>query len=192
MKKHVFVLLLALLFLTGCGAQPDPHPAWPAAWVRVGDHLACETPAGFRLEEANDVLSLGGIFYTSWVSGPGRTITNADGDEAQIYDATLYLALLESPTQEEAAESVTEWLGLAEELFTTGESRTETAAGQVFQLVPILGTAETNPYDRGCAAFMHRGKYALSVELLCGEGYAGEPEAILLDFLNTIHYAEEG
>lgn len=190
MKKCWIILLLAALLLTGCGQAADKHPDWDASWVRVGDFLAVEPAAGFDLNESNDTLSLSGIWYFTWSSGDGREITNASGEDATAYDAQIYLLLTECGSREEAESSITDWMAREAQTYDTGERVEHTISGQSFQILPMTTTGESNPYSCGAAAFAVRDKLAISVELLCSDGFAGDSQALLEQFLSGLHYGD--
>ena len=74
--------------------------------------------------------------------------------------------------------------------YTLGDRRELDAAGQSFAFYPLLSGREGNPYTHGAAAFAVRDGLAISAELLCTEDFTGDPQAILEQFLNGIHYGE--
>lgn len=192
MKKAicVFLLLFALL-LSGCG-QKDLHPEWEdTGWTRFGDLLAAETPENFYLGEYNDALSVNGIWNAVWNCGQEpEMITNDRGEEAAVYDAQIYLVLKECSSEDEAQADMADWIGREAQSYETGESREIEAAGQRWSCRVLLSAGAENPYSRGASAFAVRGKTALCAELLCGEGFEGDPEAILEQFLIGFHYGE--
>lgn len=190
MKKAWILLLAAALFLTGCGQRADKHPEWDGAWTRFGDLLAAETPEDFSPGEYNDTLSLGGIWYATWHCGEERAVSNAEGEEAAAYDGQIYFLVKECESPAEAQANVKAWLEQEAQNYGTGESRDITAAGQRFSFGLLLSASGENPYSHGASAFGVRGPLAISAELVCKEGFAGDPEAILTAFLSGIHYGE--
>lgn len=192
MKKAWCAVLLALaLLLAGCGHQPDRHPEWDESWTRFGDLAAVEAPEDFELGEYNDALSVNGIWYAVWNCGAEPTpFTNAEGEEAEVYDAQIFLVLKECGSEDEAKANVADWVDREARSYETGDSQEITAAGQLFSGRPLLSSSAENPYSRGASAFAVRGETAISAELLCIESFQGDPTAILERFLNGFHYGE--
>ena len=193
MKKALCLGLFALfLLLSGCGKQPeDRHPEWDEDWTRFDDLMAIEAPENFRPGEMNDALAVNAIWYAVWNGGTEpRMFTNAEGQEASVYDAQIFLVLKGFDSEEEAKANLADWIEREAQSYETGEFRSISAAGQVFSVRPLLRAKAENPYARGAAAFAVRGKLALSAELLCAEGFKGDPDEILAQFLNGIHYGE--
>ena len=186
----VFLLLFALL-LTGCGQREDGHPEWPEDWTRFEDLLAIEAPEGFRPGEYNDALAANAIWYAVWNCGTQpRTITNAEGEEAAVYDAQIFLVLKGFGSEEEASAGLDDWIAREAQSYEVGQLRELSAAGQSYSVRTLLSANAENPYSHGASAFAVRGKLALSAELLCAEGFQGDADAILAQFLNGFHYGE--
>lgn len=190
MKKLWIILIVLALVLTGCARGTDRHPEWDGAWTRFGDILAVESPEGFALDEFNDTLSVGGIWYGTWTRGDGRTVTGADGEEATAYDVQIYLVLKESKRQAEAEADVADWLAREGENYEAGAVDQRAVDGQSYRLLPLLSPLRDNPYARGMAAFAIRDSLAVSVEVLCGADFQGDEAAILEEFLNGIHFGQ--
>ena len=193
MKRIWIGLLLLALLLAGCGeAETDLHPEWPEAWLRFGNLMAMETPADFTLGEYNDVLSPEGIWYVMFNCGaePKTLPGEQEGEEIVYYDAQLFLVLKECGSEAEARANVRDWEAREGQNYTLGERRDLDAAGQSFAFYPLLSGREGNPYTHGAAAFAVRDGLAISAELLCTEDFTGDPQAILEQFLNGIHYGE--
>ena len=190
MKKVLFFALLTALLLSGC-AREAADPGFDEAWTNVGDLIGVEPLAGFEPSENMDALGPAGLYYASFVSGEGEVITRSDEEEATVYDAEIFL-LIEQCKDAGAAESdVGKWIALEKTSYGTGEEYEKTLAGQSFRILPLLSAAEDNPYTHGAAAFAVRGDSAVSVELLCRDGFAGDPEEVLAAFLAGLHYAEQ-
>lgn len=191
MKRVWIMILLAALLLCGCGgAEPaaDPHPDWPEAWFRVHPELGVEKPEGFDFNESNDVMSMSGLYYATWTAGAGREITNPQGREAVVYDAQFYVLVKECRDAAEAEADVADWLDREQGSYESSELRSLTAAGQEWRLLPLTAPKSENPYHHGAAAFAVRGGNAISAELLCAEGWQGDPMAALEAFLSGFHY----
>ena len=194
MKRAFSLALLAALLLTGCAAQTGPTNAelgWDEDWVRVGVLMGVEPMDAFTLSENIDAMGVYGLYYATWTAGQARDYTNADGDEAQLFDAQIYVLLQQSGSADEARASVEDWMARERESYETGEALTEPHAGQDFELLPLLRGGEDNPYTHGAAAFGVRGDWAICVELLCQDSFAPDARICLASFLSGFHYSDE-
>ena len=194
MKRVLSLALLAVLLLTGCAAQTGPTTAelgWGEDWARVGALLGVEPLDGFTLSENIDAMGVYGLYYATWTAGEGRDYTNADGDEAQIYDAQIYVLLQQNKSADEARAALEDWIGRERETYEAGEALAETCAGQDFELFSLLQAGEDNPYTHGAAAFAVRDDWAISVELLCQDSFEGDAQTCLIEFLSGFHYSDE-
>lgn len=189
MKRRAMIVLLILLLLTACAKEPaaDAHPEWNAYPIRFGDVLAAETVEGFELNESNDVMSIAGLWYATWTAGEGEAIENAQGREATVYDAQIYLLLKEGQTEKGTENDVADWIEREKNAYETTES-TVTVNGKEYHILHLINNGGDNPYQRGTAAFLLFGANAVTVEVLAKEGYRGDTEAILLQFLNQLHF----
>lgn len=194
MKRAISLALLAALLFTGCAAQTGPtneELGWDKDWVRVGALLGVEPMDGFTLSENKDVMGIYGLYYATWTAGEARGYTNADGDEAQIYDAQIYVLLQQNKSADEARAALEDWMALEKKSYQTGKTLTETCAGQKFDLLPLLQAGGDNPYTHGVAAFAARDDWSISVELLCQDSFEGDVQACLIGFLSGFHYSDE-
>lgn len=195
MKKQGWIIfcLCGLLCLAGCGA-PAPEAAadgsvWDENWITIGNVIGVETPEGMTFRENSDALAAKGMYYASWSIGEGETIVNEEGEEAQVYDAQVYLLLSGYDDTGKAEDALKEWLDMADGQYAVESTASETYAGQAFTVITYTYTSETNPYARGASAFGTYGNFAVSVELSCQEGFNGSAPEILADFLEHCHYA---
>lgn len=189
MKRSILLIILSfLLLLTACRQKAEAHPEWDEDWTRFEDLLAVENPSDWVLSEYNPTLSASGIWYATWANGSERMITNAEGEEAAVYDAQIYLVLKETKSQAEAQANVADWLDREAQSYEIGEDWEITAAGQDYSCRRLLSAGADNPYSFGASAFGTRNDLAISAELLCGESYAGDPVAILGSFLRGFHF----
>lgn len=194
MKRVISMALLAVLLLTGCAARTGPtneELGWGEDWARVSALLGVEPLEGFTLRENIDAMGIYGLYYATWTAGEGRDYTNADGDEAQIYDAQIYVLLQQNKNADEARAALEEWISLERETYEAGETLTETCAGQEFDLFPLLQAGKDNPYTHGAAAFGVRDGWSISVELLCQDSFEDDARTCLTKFLSGLHYYDE-
>lgn len=195
MKKQYWVILClcGLLGLTGCGAPaPDTDAdgtAWDKDWVTIGNIMGVETPEGMTFRENSDALSAKGMYYATWSIGEAVSIVNENGEDAQIYDAQVYLLLAGYDDTAKAEQAAAEWLDMAAGQYAVETTTAEALAGQAFTVITYTYTSETNPYAQGASAFGTYGNFAVSVELSCQEGFDGSALEILADFLEHCHYA---
>lgn len=194
MNKGIGFALAGLLCLclAGCAAVPPERAAdgagWDESWVTVGGVLGVDTPAGMTHRETNEALSANGMFYAAWSMGEGEDYTNEDGEDAVLYDAQIYVLLAGADSQEKAGNTADEWMALAEERYAVDGRSEETYNGQAFTVLSYTYSSDTNPYQRGAAAYGAYGNFAVSVELSCREDFAGDALETLADFLEHCHY----
>lgn len=192
MRRIFTLLLLAALALTGCSGAPSQfHPEWDESWVRIGEAIGVEPVEGFSLNESNDLLSLSGLYYATWTCGDGQELVNADGENATVYDAQIYVLLEECRSAEDAAQEVEAWIAREKQSYVSGETEKRTIGAQEFSVLPLLSGKGGNPYSYGIAAFAARGENAISVELVCSDRFAGDPQTVLTQFVTGFHYSEE-
>jgi len=190
-------LLLAgalCLGLTGCAAPPPPEKAadgldWDGGWVTVGGVIGVDTPEGMDPRENNEALAANGMYYATWSMGEGEPYTNEDGDEAQLYDAQVYLLLGGYQSVEEAESNLAQWRDMAKVQYEIGSTAEETHNGQEFTVITYRFDSGENPYARGVSAFGIYRNYAVSVELACQEDFDGDAAQLLGHFLDHCHYA---
>lgn len=193
MKRLIAITVLSVLLLASCAPSGPTNEelGWGADWVRVGTLLGVEPLDGFTMRENIDAMGVYGLYYATWTAGEAREYTNADGEKAKIYDAQIYVLLQQNKNADGARSSLEDWISMERETYETGETRTETCAGQIFDLLPLLQSGEDNPYTHGAAAFAARDNWAISVELLCQDAFEGDPQTCLTEFLSGLHYHDE-
>ena len=196
MKKWMALLLAGALCLglAGCGAPPPPEKAadgldWAESWITVGGVVGVDTPEGMDPQENNEALAANGMYYATWSIGEGQPYTNEDGEEAQVYDVQVYLLLGGYKSAEEAQTTLAQWEDMAMLQYAVEQTGSETHNSQDFTIITYSFDSETNPYVRGASAFGSYRNYALSVELICREGYDGDAAQLLSRFLDSCHYA---
>lgn len=196
MKRMLLCLLAAALGLglAGCGRLPDPERAadgldWGEDWVTVGGVVGVDAPEGMTARENNDALAANGMYYATWSMGEGEPFTNADGEEATLYDAQVYLLLGGYKSEEEAQSALAEWRGMAEEQYAVRGAADEAHNGQDFHIITYAFDSGENPYARGASAFGTYRNFAVNVDFACQAGFEGDEARLLADFLDHCHYA---
>ena len=84
--------------------------------------------------------------------GEGESYTNADGEEAQVYDAQVYLLLAGRQSSEEAGNTLNQWKEMAAQQYVLGQTAEESHNGQDFTVITYSFDSETNPYTRGASS----------------------------------------
>lgn len=196
MKKITYVLLAVALCigLTGCASPAAPETAvdgtpWDKNWITVGGVVGVDTPEGIDHRENNEALAVNGMYYATWSIGEGEPYTNADGEEATLYDAQVYLLLAGHRSEQTAESTLSQWMDMARQRYTVSRTAEESHNGQDFTVITYSLDSETNPYARGVSAFGLCRDYAISVELTCQEDFDGDPARLLARFLDACHYA---
>lgn len=196
MKRWSTLLLVGILSLslTGCGVALPPEKAadgldWDKNWVTVGEIIGVDTPDGMDHRENNDALAANGMYYATWSIGEGEPYTNADGEEATLYDAQVFLLLGGYKSAEEAENTLAQWTEMASLQYAIDQTTEETYNGQDFTVITYSFDSETNPYARGASAFGVYRNYAISVEFTCCQDYEGDTTQLLTKFMDSCHYA---
>lgn len=192
-KANILVMLLAAcVLLSGCVQMPPGKAAdgldWNDSWVTLGYVLGVDTPEGLTHREYNDTLSTSGMYYATWSMGEAVPFVNAEGEDATLYDAQVYVLLAGSDSAEKAEGTLDSWLEMAKEQYHIQQTTTQVCNGQTFTVMTYTYDSDTNPYAFGASAFGVYRNYAISVELSCQEDLSEDPQEILLDFLNHCHY----
>ena len=195
MKKTAIALMTGVLclFLSGCGVLPPEKAAdgldWDKSWVTVGGIVGVDTPDGMESRENNDALEAQGMGYATWSIGEAVPYINADGDDAQLYDAQVFLLLSGSKSVEGAENILAQWQEMARQQYAIDGTATETHNGQEFTVITYSFDSETNPYARGASAYGVYRNYAVSVEFVCQRDFDGDAAQFLARFLDHCHYA---
>lgn len=190
MKKRIVCLfLMVALILSGCGAKQDLPSDWESDWTVVCPILAAEPFDGFNLHESNDALYLSGIYYATWVTGESRPHTNEEGEEAEVFEAQIYVIVQEYRNSDSAVAGISQWTTREKTTFEAGTEYTIVCNEQEYTILPLAGGSENNPYSHGAAAFALRDNWAICVEFLGAEDCGIDYEKTLEEFLNGFHYA---
>ena len=151
--------------------------------------LAVEPFDGFTLHESNDALYLSGIYYSTWVTGDPRPHINEEGEEAEVFDAQIYVIAQEYRSSDSAASGIAQWTAREKATFEAGMEYTFACNDQAYTILPLAGGSEKNPYRHGAAAFVLRDNWAICAEFLGAEDYEMDFEKALGEFLSGFHYA---
>ncbi|MDE7242922.1 MAG: hypothetical protein K2O18_02950 [Oscillospiraceae bacterium] len=195
MRKLTLMALIASIFccLTGCTQLPPETAAdgaaWSDTWVTVGNIVGADAPSWLEPKENMDVLSARGMYYATWASGEAVPYTDAEGDEAELYSAQLYLLLAGYDSAAKAEASASDWLHMASAQYNVTDTYTESHNGQEFTVITYTFSSETNPFAKGASAFGVYRNYAISVEFSCQEGFDRDELESLREFLENCHYA---
>lgn len=193
-KANILVMLLVIsIVLSGCVRLPPEKAAdgldWNENWVTVGYVLGVDTPVGLTPQENNEALSANGMYYATWSIGKATPYVNAEGEDATLFDAQVYVLLAGADSAEKAEGTMENWLTMAQGQYDVNQTTTEVCNGQAFAVITYTYASEDNPYSCGASAFGVYRNYAISVELSCQKDFSGDPQEILLDFLNHCHYS---
>lgn len=195
MKKPVMLLLAALcLGLTGCAPNQPPERAadgssWDEGWVTVGGVIGVDAPSGMDPRENNEALAANGMYYATWSMGESEPYINGDGEEAELYDAQVYLLLGKYRSAKDAENTLAQWKDMASLNYVIESTVEETHNGVDFTVITYTFESEENPYARGASAFGVYRNCAVSVELTCQENFGGDASQLLARFLDHCHYA---
>ena len=189
MKKCILLLIALCLLLTGCGTGKNTAN-WQPDWVEVAPFLAVSPVECYEFGESADTFGLGGVYYATWTNGDPRNYTNADGEETVIFNSQIYVIVQEFRSESEARTALNQWLARESQNYSCGEATAVTVDGRDYTLLPLFSGSETNPYGFGCAAFAIHGTNAICVELVCSDTFTAEPQSVLEQFLNNLHYSE--
>lgn len=182
------------LMLTGCAGPLPPEQAadgqeWNEDWVTIGQVVGVDTPEVLEVCENNEALARYGMYYATWSMGEAVPFVNEDGEDAELYDAQVYLLLRGGKSAEEAENTLRQWQELAQQQYQVEGEETQTHNGQEYSVITFTYGSETNPYSRGVSAYSVYRNYAVNVELACQEDADLSPEELLEQFLDNCHYA---
>ena len=195
--KHLFAALCAFaLLLSGCGG-PEPLPEqavdgtpWGEDWTAIGGILGVEPlDNGLTLRETNDAIAASGMYYTLWAVGEPQSFVNADGEDADLYDAQMVVLVTGQAPPEEAKQRVSDWMGLANESYQVTVQGSKTCGGAEYSLLEYRYQSEDNPYERGASAFGTCGNFAVCMEISCLDSFEGSETEYLNTFIEHSHYA---
>ena len=199
MKRFgVLCLFMAVcLGLAGCSVPTQPPQTavdgtpWSEDWETVGGAIGVETPEAFTLLQNSDTIAANQMAYAAWSMCEEEPYTTKDDEETTLYDAHLYILLARTESSGKAAETLAEWMGIGEGMYVLESNTQERYGGQDFTVITYSYSSEENPYSAGASAFCTFANYAVSVEITCRGEAADDPKALLVEFLQHLHYAGE-
>ena len=200
-RKYWLIALAALIACVGIGAaqlhrwQPKlperaaDGAAWNEGWVTLGSVLGVEEPGnGLALVDNNSILTADDTYLASWASAQTVPYANEDGEADELPEAQLYLLAQGCKDAANAAIALDEWIARERDTYDVLETRAEVHNDQEYTILIYEVASDENPYARGATAFATRQNYALTAELTCVDGYAGDAAAMLGAFLDGFHY----
>ena len=188
MKKYISLLILLCLALTGCGSEQAAQ--WPADWVEVAPFLAVSPVEDFDFGESADTFGLGGVYYATWTNGEKRDFVNAAGESTVIFNSQIYVIIQEFRTEAEAKTGLNQWMAREKQNYQVLEEFGIRVNDREYTFLALESGSETNPYGFGCAAFTIQGTNTLCVELVCSDTFTADTQAVLEQFLSSLHFAE--
>lgn len=193
----VLVLLAAMGILALTNWEKYPKQAadgaeWDKNWTMLGAVLGVEEPGnGFVLQDNNVALAADDTYLATWVHGEAVPFVNENGDDAESYEAQIYLLVMGCKDGESARTAADGWIARENSSYAVADTRDETHNGVEYTVLAYTPESETNPYSRGISAFAVFENYAVSVEINCMENYDGDERAVLASFLDRFHYSAE-
>lgn len=189
MKKFISLLILLCLALTSCGSNPRPTD-WQADWVEIAPFLAVAPVEDFVFGESADTLGLGGVYYATWTNGDKRDFVNTQGESTVIFNSQIYVIAQEFRTEAEAETGLSQWMAREKQNYRVLEEFGIVVNDREYTFLRLESDSETNPYGFGCAAFTIHGTNAICVELVCSDTFTADTQAVLEQFLSSLHFAE--
>ena len=191
--RHFLFIGLITIMLTGCASVFSSNNLGSGESVEnltVGHSLEIENiDSRFKLIDNNSVLAADGLYYVSW--GIGEINTYGEGDDAaELYDATLYLILGESKSNESAKDNMNSWYEAALSHYEILEEDAVTINGQEYTIITYnYNSLNKTPYmHHGASAFGTSGNNSVCIELTCCENFNEDLKTILTGFLGNCSY----
>ncbi len=165
---------------------------WDRSWEMLGTVLGVEAPGnGLTLLNNDTALAGDDTYYASWVAGEPTDYTNAEGKAVDLYPAQVYLLLYGCADESAAGEAYADWMAREEETYSVRERRSAAHNGIDYELLLYDVASDANPYSRGVSAFALYGKYVAIAELTVTDGFEGDEEAMLSEFLDGCHLGKQ-
>lgn len=193
MKRIIAAVLLgfSVLALCACGQTAEPAAETDIRSVSADNLMTASVPEGFVLSESNDALSFSGIYYYTFTSGEGRSITNGEGEDATVYDCQIYLLAARCGGLDYALSSVEQWKELESESYAAEESTLTAKDGSVYDCLLLTPLKDDSPFTAGAAVFIAREDLAVSAEIYCCDGFEGNITGILQQLADSICFTQQ-
>lgn len=191
MKIKQFLLIgLIIILITGCVYVFSSNKTGSGEDVdnlTVGHSLEInDIDDSFKLIDNNSILAADGLYYVSW--GIGETNLYGEGDDAaELYDATLYLILGESKSNESARDNMNSWYDAALSNYDVLEEEAVTINGQEYAVI-TYNYLSGSFYTHGVSAFGTFENNAVCIELTGCEKFNEDLKTILTGFLGNCSY----
>lgn len=157
--------------------------------VRIGSILKIASwPDSLTLYDSKDALAAEGLYYASWTSGVSSKYTNEDGVEVDLYPAQVTLLGAERKDSESAQNEIAIWKSASGDNYAVSDTRTETIAGQEYEIITYTMKNPDSPWSGGVSAFGVHGRSAVCVEVTCQSFFSGDPSELLEDLLECVSY----
>lgn len=152
--------------------------------ITVGNSLTIQDiDSRLKLLNNLDTLSADGLYYAAWAMGDAEPYENSDGDTVDLYDAQLYLLLMECKSAQDAQSNIDTWLETGRNNYDILSEEEAVCNGQTYTLITYNCVSKDNPYARGISAFGAFSNSAVCIELTCREQFEDDLRSILTDFL---------
>lgn len=198
LKIWICVICVALLSMGGyyylsLQVEKQQEDIWADfGLLKIGSDLTVYNKDNrLSLLEIKDVLSADGLYYASWTMGEPETGGSGNEGNTGLRDTRIYLVVGEHKSSEEAGADMAKWLDAAREKYEVLTEEEISCDGQAYSLITYHWTDEEETGGRGMSAFGVHDSTAVCIELICGESFAEDPEAVLIPFLENCVYGGE-
>lgn len=191
------VLLLSagflLLLLDGCSRAQEATLSTEAdGAVRVGSSLKVRSwPDELALYDSKDALAAEGLYYASWTAGESSEFVNEDGDTVDLFPAQATVLCAERKDPRSAQSDIEIWKSASSDNYAISETRSETIAGQEYEIITYTMKSPDSPWHGGVSAFAARSRSAVCAELTYQETFTGDPDQLLTGLLAGFSYQDQ-
>lgn len=196
-RKSKPVLLLTagflILFLSGCSRTQEATLSTEAdGSVRIGTSVRVHSwPEELVLYDSKDALAAEGLYYASWTAGESSEFVNEDGDTVDLFPAQATVLCAERKDPQSAQNDIDIWKSASSDNYAISETRSETIAGQEYEIITYAMKNPDSPWYGGVSAFAARGRSAVCAELTYQETFTGDPDQLLTGLLSGFAYQDQ-
>ncbi len=159
--------------------------------VLIGSFLRISSaPEGFTLFDSKDALAAEGLYYASWTAGQSSAYSNEDGDTVDLYPAQITLLGAERKDPQSAQDEIDAWKSASTDNYAIRDTRTESIAGQEYEIITYTMKNPDSPWSGGVSAFGVHENAAVCAELTYQDSFTGDADHDLTGLLESFHYAE--